>query len=113
VLSDVGQNAGISPESAVELAAEAKIPVFTVGLGSDPSADPRLDQRPGRAGPGVSRRSLHRLTGYVQAQGDGGQDGHGAVARPAGLPTRPATATGDVIETRQVPLGGDGERWCR
>ena len=35
VFSDGGQNAGISPEAAVELAREAKIPIFTVGLGSD------------------------------------------------------------------------------
>ena len=44
VLSDGGQNAGISPEAAVELAREAKIPIFTVGLGSDrqPTNVPRV-----------------------------------------------------------------------
>ena len=75
--SDGGQNAGISPEAAVELAREAKMPIFTVGLGSDKQADQRARQRSDRAGPGISGRPLHgdRLS---PGQAHGGQGGHGA-----------------------------------
>ena len=72
VFSDGGQNAGISPEAAVELAQEAKIPVFTVGLGSDrqPTNVAVCDLAvPARAYPG----DHYTVTGYLQAQGHGGQ----------------------------------------
>jgi hypothetical protein len=108
VLSDGGQNAGISPESAAALAQEAKIPVFTVGLGSDrqPANVAVCDlAAPVRAYPG----DHYTVTGYLQAQGMVGK----VVA--VQVFSRPAAAggsdkgPGDLLETQQVTLGGDGE----
>jgi hypothetical protein len=110
VLSDGGQNAGISPEAAVELAQEAKIPVYTIGLGSDrqPTNVAVSDFAvPTRAYPG----DRYTVTGYVQAQGMAGKVVTvQLLGRPAGDAAAAAkTGAGDVIETRQVTLGGDGE----
>ena len=72
LISDGGQNAGISPEAAVELAQEAKIPIFTVGLGSDRQpTNVRVSDLavPARAYPG----DHYTVTGYVQAQRMAGQ----------------------------------------
>jgi hypothetical protein len=110
LLSDGGQNAGIAPEAAVELAAEAKIPVFTVGLGSDrqPTNVAVSDlAAPARAYPG----DRFTVTGYVQAQGMAGKVvAVELLVRPAGDGKEtPRQGTGDVVETRQITLGGDGE----
>ena len=35
LVSDGGQNAGMGPEAAIELAREAKLPIYTVGIGSN------------------------------------------------------------------------------
>ncbi len=110
VLSDGGQNAGISPESAVELATEAKIPVFAVGLGSDrqPTNVSVSDLAvPARAYPG----DRYTVTGYVQAHGMAGRV---ATVQLLGRPANDAAdaarhGTGQLIESRQVALGGDGE----
>ena len=123
VFSDGGQNAGISPEAAVELAREAKIPVFTVGLGSDrqPTNVAVSDLVvPARAYPG----DHYTVTGYLQAQGMAGKTVTVQVCRgpprrriaphaPREEPsvTRSVTSTmaGDLLDSRQVTLGGDGE----
>jgi hypothetical protein len=123
VLSDGGQNAGVSPEAAVELAREAKIPVFTVGLGSDrqPTNVAVSDLAvPARAYPG----DRYTVTGYVQAQGMAGKtvtvqvlsrpadDAGGTRRAPSvgsGTQRVPHTLAGDVLDSRQVTLGGDGE----
>jgi hypothetical protein len=110
VLSDGGQNAGISPESAVELATEAKIPVFAVGLGSDrqPTNVSVSDLAvPARAYPG----DRYTVTGYVQAHG---MRGRVATVQLLGRPANDAAdaarhGTGQLIESRQVALGSDGE----
>ena len=55
VFTDGGQNAGLNPTAAIQLAHESKIPVYLVGLGSarrPVSADRRLC----RAAAGLSRR---------------------------------------------------------
>jgi hypothetical protein len=110
VLSDGGQNAGVSPDAAVELAQEAKIPVFTVGLGSDrqPTSVAVSDLVvPARAYPG----DHYSVTGYVRAQGMAGKTVTVEVlSRPAGEAADAARqGTGQVIESRQITLGGDGE----
>lgn len=110
LLSDGGQNAGIAPEAAVELATETKIPIFTVGLGSDrqPTNVAVSDlAAPARAYPG----DRFTVTGYVQAQGMAGKVVTvELLARPGGENHNAAhPGTGDVVETRQVTLGGDGE----
>ncbi len=110
LFSDGGQNAGIPPEAAVALAQEARIPVYTVGLGSDqqPTNVAVCDlAAPMRAYPG----DHYTLTGYLQAQGMA----HKVVtvevlSRAAGSGRgSKATAIGEVIASRQVTLGGDGE----
>jgi len=110
LLSDGGQNAGISPDAAVQLAQEAKIPVFTVGLGSDRQpAHVRVSDLvvPARAYPG----DHYTVTGYVQAQGMAGKVvAVQVLSRPAGEGANATRqGTGDVIESRQITLGGDGE----
>jgi hypothetical protein len=110
VFSDGGQNAGISPEAAVELAQEAKIPVFTVGLGSDrqPTNVGVSDLVvPARAYPG----DHYTVTGFLQAQGMAGKSVTVQVlSRPAGEGAGAAqSGAGDVVDSRRVTLGGDGE----
>ncbi len=110
VFSDGGQNAGIPPEAAVALAQEAKIPIYTVGLGSDrqPINVAVCDlAAPARAYPG----DHYTLTGYLQAQGMAGKAATVQVlSRPAGnLPGAKAAGAGEVIASQQVTLGGDGE----
>ena len=110
VFSDGGQNAGIAPDAAVELAQEAKIPVFTVGLGSDrqPANVAVCDLAvPTRAYPG----DRYTVTGYVQAQGMAGKVvAVQLLARPAGDGADGARhGAGDLLETQQITLGGDGE----
>lgn len=110
VLSDGGQNAGVSPDAAVELAQEAKIPIYAVGLGSDRQltnvavCDLAV---PARAYPG----DRYTVTGYVQAQGMAGKvvtvQLLGRSASEAADNAR--HGTGDVLETQQITLGGDGE----
>ena len=110
VLSDGGQNAGISPDAAVELAAEAKIPVFTVGLGSDrqPTNVAVSDFAvPARAYPG----DRYTVTGYVQAHG---MTGRTVTVQLLGRPASDTAdasrhGTGQVLQSRPITLGGDGE----
>ncbi len=110
VFSDGGQNAGMAPDAAVELAKEAKIPIFTVGLGSDrPLTNVAVSDlaMPARAYPG----DHYTVTGYLQAQGMAGRTATVQVlSRPTGDGARAAkTGAGDLLESRQVVLGGDGE----
>ncbi len=72
VFTDGGQNAGVEPAVAAELAREAKIPLFPVGLGSDKQpVNVRVSDllAPARAYPG----DAYTVTGYVQGQGLAGQ----------------------------------------
>ncbi len=110
VLSDGGQNAGIAPESAVEMAWEAKIPIFAVGLGSDrrPANVAVCDLAvPSRAYPG----DRYTVTGYLQAHGLSRQTVTVQVlSRAAGRSdNKKSQDAGEVLETQQVTLGGDGE----
>ena len=123
VFSDGGQNAGISPEAAVALAREAKISIFTVGLGSDrqPTNVAVSDLAvPTRAYPG----DHYTVTGYLQAQGMAGKtvtvqvlsraagNADGTRRAPSALSaggTRVPDTDGDLLDSRQVTLGGDGE----
>ena len=110
VFSDGGQNAGIAPESAVALAQEAKIPVFTVGIGSErqPANVAVCDLvAPARAYPG----DHYTVTGYLQAQGLAGKVVTVQVlSRLADEKSRTsAQGPGEVVGTQQATLGGDGE----
>ncbi|MEN6448994.1 MAG: hypothetical protein ABFC96_00755 [Thermoguttaceae bacterium] len=120
VFSDGGQNAGVSPDAAVELARELKIPIFTVGVGSDrqPTNVAISDFAvPARAYPG----DHYTVTAYVQAHGLAGKVVTVQVlsrtassgARGVQSRTRSGRATGqdagEVLQSQQVTLGGDGE----
>ena len=110
VFTDGGQNAGVSPDSAIELAREAKIPIYTVGLGSDkqPTNVAVVDLTvPPRAYPG----DKYTVTGLLQAQGLAGKTVvvqllSRAAAEGAGADKN---AEGELLESREVTLGGDGE----
>jgi hypothetical protein len=110
LISDGGQNAGAGPEAGVELARDAKIPIYTVGLGSEKKpVNVRVNDlaAPVRAYPG----DRYPVTGYVQAQRLAGRvvtvqllsremDAAGDRSR---------RGTGQVEASQQVILGGDGE----
>jgi hypothetical protein len=108
LISDGGQNAGISPDAAAAMAQEMKLPIFTVGLGSDKRpTDVRVSDlaMPARAYPG----DKYTVTGYLQAQHMAGQ------VVTVELLSRPASSslkeegTGKPLESRVITLGGDGE----
>ncbi|MEN6493841.1 MAG: vWA domain-containing protein [Thermoguttaceae bacterium] len=111
VFSDGGQNAGLSPEAAISLAQEAKIPIYTVGVGSDQLPMHvrvyKLETLP-RAYPG----DPYTITGLIQAQDpsrklDGKPVTVQLLTRKAGEKAAPGSGT--LVDSRQVILGGDGE----
>ncbi len=108
LISDGGQNAGIGPDSAVATAQEMKLPIFTVGLGSEKRPiNVRVSDLavPARAYPG----DKYTVTGYVQAQHMAGQVVTvELLSRPANSPAK-EEGTGTLLESRVVTLGGDGE----
>ncbi len=72
LISDGGQNSGIDATGGIELAREAKIPVFTVGIGSTQQPqNARIADlvAPARAYPNDG----FRVTAYLQAQGLAGK----------------------------------------
>ncbi len=72
VITDGGQNAGRSPDSVLEAAAEAKIPLYTVGVGSTkPVANARVAELevPERVHPG----DPYAVTGRILAAGLAGK----------------------------------------
>jgi hypothetical protein len=103
VVSDGGQNAGPPPETALELAREARIPIFPVGVGS---AKRPVNVRvyeleaPERAHPG----DPYSVTAMIQSQGLAGK----SVAVQL-LVRDPAKGTEQLVDTQQVILGRDGE----
>jgi hypothetical protein len=105
VISDGGQNAGVAPQSVIEAARAAQIPVHAVGVGSD--RQPKNIRvadfvAPTRAYPG----DAFTVTGYVQAQGLSGR------AAKVELYSRDASdksGPGVLEESRRVTLGVDGE----
>ena len=72
VISDGAQNAGVEPDAAVAAAREAKVPIYTIGVGST-LARRNVALRdlvvPTRAFPGDTLA----VTGYVQANGYAGR----------------------------------------
>lgn len=107
VFSDGGQNAGIDPAVAVAVAQDAKIPLFTVGVGSDQRpANVRISDlvAPSRAYPGDG----FQITGYLQSEGLADR------TVSVELLSRPATQTDSKLDgtlegSERVTLGGSGE----
>ncbi len=107
VFTDGGQNAGLSPDVAVQLAAEARFPIFPVGLGIDrlPTNVRVADLlAPERAYPG----DRYTVTGLIQAQGMAGR----VVAVQLLIRDNASNGqpgTGNLLETRQITLGDGSE----
>ena len=107
VFSDGGQNAGISPEAALEA---ARLPVFTVGIGSKRRAvNVRVYKLevPPRAYPG----DPYSITGLIQAQGLAGESvtAELLVRDVAEGTDSPEAGSGIPVRREEVVLGGDGE----
>ncbi len=105
VISDGAQNAGVEPSAAIEVAKNAKVPVFVIGVGSS-EAQRNVAVRdlvvPTRAFPGDTLD----IAGYLQASGYSGRSvAVELVRRRTG---EPATS-GRPIATEQVALAADGE----
>lgn len=108
LVTDGGQNAGVGPEAAMQMAAESRIPILPIGLG--PERQPvnvRVSDlmAPARAYPG----DTYTVTGYLQAQGLAAQEVTvELLSRPADA--GPDAAAGSEREgSQQVTLGADGE----
>jgi hypothetical protein len=105
VISDGAQNAGMEPSAAVEAAKQAKVPIFTIGVGSTlPRRNVAVSDLlvPSRAFPGDSIT----ITGYVQATGYAGRFIDVELLRRGADETGGA---GTSIASQRIALGGDGE----
>ncbi len=110
VFTDGGQNAGIAPRAATAAAREAKMPIFTVGIGSDRRpVNVRVSDliAPARAYPG----DQYTVTGFIQAQGLAGRViTVELLARDADSgPAASQSGTGTLVESQEITLGADGE----
>ncbi|HEX3999579.1 MAG TPA: VWA domain-containing protein [Pirellulales bacterium] len=108
LITDGGQNAGLDPSAAVEVAQEAGMPVYTIGLGSDhrpTSVDIADFAVPVRVYPGDS----FAVTADLLAHGLNGRIAQVELAsRPAG---KGAAAKSWTIEgQQQVTLPADGKK---
>jgi hypothetical protein len=101
VISDGAQNAGVEPGSAVDVAQQARVPIYTIGVGS---AQPQRNVAvrdlvlPTRAFPGDTLN----VTAYLQASGYAGRDVDVQLHR-----RRASDAAGDgaLVGTQRVSLG--------
>ncbi len=107
VFSDGGQNAGIDPAVAIAAARDAKIPIYTVGIGSDRRpANVRVSDlvAPARAFPGDS----FQVTGYLQSEGLADRTvAVELLSRPAGEEN--SRNEGTLEASERITLGGRGE----
>lgn len=110
LISDGGQNAGVGPEPALQLARDAAVPIIAVGVGSDrlpPSVRVAAFDPPPRALPG----DPYTVSGVVQSWRLPGQSVTvQLLSRPPDPPgAPPRRGTGTVIDSTEVTLGADGE----
>jgi hypothetical protein len=110
VFTDGGQNAGLDPKAAIELAREANIPIYVVGLGSNQkpiSARIADFAAPPRAYPGDS----FAVTVEIEARGMAGrQVDIDLDSRPAGKVSAANPAKWENEGTQSVALPGDGKK---
>jgi hypothetical protein len=109
VISDGGHNAGPSPETALPLAEEAKVPIFAIGVGSDKKpANVRVSDllAPARAYPG----DRLTITAYIQAQQLAKREVVvELLVRPASASSPQDVGTGQLQDSQRQILGADGE----
>lgn len=108
--TDGGQNSGIAPEAAQQLAQENQVSLFPIGVGSDRQpVNVRMADlvAPARAFPGDN----YTVTGYVQAYGLGSAAvSVELLSRAATSGEQPAGDAGLQLEgVRELVLGADGE----
>ncbi len=104
LLTDGAQNAGPPAESALELAREAGVPIFPLGVGSpDRPVNVRVYEleAPERAHPG----DPYSVTGLIQAQGLSGQ----AITAELYVGAAGSDGKEELAGSQQVVLGRDGE----
>ncbi|HEX3600862.1 MAG TPA: vWA domain-containing protein [Lacipirellulaceae bacterium] len=105
VITDGAQNAGIEPGAAVEVAHQAKVPLYTIGVGSAASQRNVAIRDlvvPTRAFP----NDTLNITGYLQAVGYPGQTVDVDLTRRR---TQDPAGSGASIASQRVTLGADGE----
>jgi hypothetical protein len=105
VISDGAQNAGIEPGAAIEAAKLAKVPLYTIGVGSTAQAKNiaiRDMLVPTRAFP----HDTLNITGCIQATGYAGRTIDVELTR---LRSQDKGAVASVIASQHVTLGPDGE----
>ncbi|MBN2217732.1 MAG: VWA domain-containing protein [Pirellulales bacterium] len=108
LITDGGQNAGAGPEAALAAARQSGIPILPVGVGSDRrTANVRVSDlvAPARAYPG----DQYSVTGYLQASGLAGQKAVVELWSASADDRAAAPGGGELIESREVILGPDGE----
>ncbi|MCA9121668.1 MAG: hypothetical protein H6822_36260 [Planctomycetaceae bacterium] len=108
VITDGGNNAGSEGDDAANLAKDAGIPVFTLGLGGEerPANVRVVDlEAPPRVYPGDS----FSMTGYVQAYGLVGRSVRVELVSLPEANASDAAAQETFEEERRVTLGPDGE----
>ncbi len=114
VFSDGGQNAGVLPQAAVEMARQARLPIYTIGLGAtEQPVNVRVYrlEAVSRAFPGDPLT----VTGLIQTQGGGDPLAGRSITvellqRPGGrdAPGAPP-GTGALVGSERVILGRDGD----
>ncbi|HUG67458.1 MAG TPA: hypothetical protein VMM76_06885 [Pirellulaceae bacterium] len=108
VVTDGGNNAGSDGDAAANVARDAGIPIFVVGLGGDerPANVRVVDlEAPPRVYPGDS----FSMTGYVQAYGLVGRSVRVELVSLPEANANDETAQETFEEERRVTLGPDGE----
>ncbi len=107
LLSDGNNNAGIGPETVIQLAQDARIPVYTIGLGSDqrPTNVRMVDiEAPVRAYP----TDGFKITGYLHANGMDGQTVKVDLASAA-VPVGDNQPEFEFTDEQRIQMGKDGE----
>ncbi len=107
VFSDGGQNSGIDPSVAITAAQDAKIPLYTVGVGADRRpANVRISDlvAPSRAYPGDG----FQITGYLQSEGLANRSVNVELySRPAA--ESDSKLAGTLEGSERITLGTSGE----
>jgi hypothetical protein len=110
LIGDGGQNAGLSPELAIEMARQARLNIHTIGVGSErrPVTVRVYDfKAPARAYPG----DHYTVTGFVRGEGLTGRTVQVELLGregPAGRDPQ-QRGKGQRIDGREITLGADGE----
>jgi hypothetical protein len=108
LVTDGGNNAGSDADAAANVARDAAVPVFAVGLGGDerPANVRIVDlEAPPRVYPGDS----FNMTGYVQAYGLAGRSVRVELVSLAEASAKDESAQETFEEERRVTFGPDGE----